>query len=145
MFTTLITIAHVSVCVILIGIVLLQQGKGADMGATFGGGSQTVFGASGADNLLTRVTTTLAFLFMLSSIVLATGAQKKVSDDGSLFKGSAPATESSAPAETSAPAAASAPAGAVSEEAAKVDAPAETAAPAEASQAPAAEAPAAGN
>ena len=118
-------------------------------------GSQTVFGASGADNLLTRVTTTLAFLFMLSSIVLATGAQKKVADDGSLFQGTAPATESSEPSPAAAPAAsaadeaptAEAPAEAPSAapSAAPSEASAPAAAPAEAPSAPASDTPPAGN
>ena len=52
-----ITIVHIISCFFLIGVVLLQTGKGADAGAAFGGGSsQTVFGSSGAGNLLTRLT-----------------------------------------------------------------------------------------
>lgn len=66
---------HVFICIFLVIIVLLQQGKGADMGATFGGGSQTLFGASGADTLLTRVTTVLALGFMGTSLVLALNAK----------------------------------------------------------------------
>ena len=49
---------------------MLQQGKGADLGAAFGGGSNTLFGASGANNILLRVTTSLALLFMITSIIL---------------------------------------------------------------------------
>jgi preprotein translocase subunit SecG len=45
---------HVSLCLFLIAVVLLQTGKGADMGAVFGGGSQTLFGSGGAGNFLTR-------------------------------------------------------------------------------------------
>lgn len=71
MFLTLVTVTHIFICFLLIGIVLLQQGKGADVGATFGGGSNTLFGASGADTLLTKVTTTLAVLFMVTSVILA--------------------------------------------------------------------------
>jgi preprotein translocase subunit SecG len=70
----------------LILIVLLQQGKGADMGATFGGGGNTLFGASGADNLLTRVTTITAFFFMCTSVYLAHSAQPGVAVSGNLFK-----------------------------------------------------------
>ena len=66
-----ITIVHILSCFFLIGVVLLQTGKGADAGAAFGGGSsQTVFGSSGADNLLTRLTTGTAILFMVTSLGL---------------------------------------------------------------------------
>ena len=57
---------HVIVCVSLCIIVLLQQGKGADIGAVFGGSSQTVFGASGAGNALTKATWSLAVIFFAS-------------------------------------------------------------------------------
>ncbi len=70
--TTILTIIHVLVSLFLIGIVLLQQGKGADMGATFGGGSsQTVFGADGPVSLLSKVTTAAAIIFMITSLTLA--------------------------------------------------------------------------
>jgi preprotein translocase subunit SecG len=82
---TLVGIIHISVCVFLILIVLLQQGKGADMGATFGGGSQTVFGASGADNLLTKVTTTVAVLFMITSIFLTISSKPSVTGDSKVL------------------------------------------------------------
>ena len=52
-----ITVLHVVACFFLIVVVLLQTGKGADIGAVFGGSSQTIFGSSGAGNLLTRLTT----------------------------------------------------------------------------------------
>ena len=66
-----ITILHILSCFFLIGVVLLQTGKGADAGAAFGGGSsQTVFGSSGAGNLLTRLTTGTAILFMVTSLGL---------------------------------------------------------------------------
>ncbi len=69
---TLLTILHVSVCVFLIAIVLLQHGKGADIGASFGGGSsQTVFGSDGPLPLLNKVTTTSAIVFMVTSVALA--------------------------------------------------------------------------
>jgi preprotein translocase subunit SecG len=55
----------------LIGVVLLQSGKGADMGAAFGGSSTTVFGASGAGNLLTKLTAGTAAVFMGTSLILA--------------------------------------------------------------------------
>lgn len=66
------TIIHVIVCIALILIVLLQTGKGADMGAAFGGGSsQTLFGSSGASTFLSKATTIAAVLFMLTSLYLA--------------------------------------------------------------------------
>lgn len=66
-----VTVIHILACLFLIGVVLLQQGKGADMGAVFGGSSQTVFGSSGAGNFLTRLTTATAVIFMLTSLTLA--------------------------------------------------------------------------
>lgn len=86
MLLTLVTIVHLFVCFLLVSVVLLQQGKGADMGATFGGGSQTLFGAGGADNLLTRVTTFSAAVFMVTSIVLAMGSNAALSGGSSLFQ-----------------------------------------------------------
>ncbi|MEW6429756.1 MAG: preprotein translocase subunit SecG [Thermodesulfobacteriota bacterium] len=68
---TILTIIHIVVCVFLIAIVLLQHGKGADMGAAFGGSSQTVFGTEGPLPLLNKVTTASAIIFMLTSLVLA--------------------------------------------------------------------------
>jgi preprotein translocase subunit SecG len=67
---TVAIIVHITTCLLLIGVVLLQQGKGADMGAVFGGSSSTIFGSSGAGNFLTRLTTGLAVVFMLTSLTL---------------------------------------------------------------------------
>src|SRR6202453_4720844 len=67
----LLVIIHVVVCLFLIGVLLLQQGKAADLAGAFGGqGSQTAFGPRGAANLLTRLTTWSAILFMCTSIGL---------------------------------------------------------------------------
>ncbi len=67
----LLVIVHIIICLFLIGVVLLQQGKSADLAGAFGGqGSQTAFGPRGAANLLTRLTTWSAVLFMLTSISL---------------------------------------------------------------------------
>jgi preprotein translocase subunit SecG len=64
-------VIHVIVCLFLIGVVLLQQGKSADLAGAFGGqGSQTAFGPRGAANLLTKLTTYGAVLFMVISISL---------------------------------------------------------------------------
>lgn len=70
--TTFITVLHILICLFIIGVVLLQSGKGAEMGAAFGGGgSQSVFGASGGGNFMTRLTTAAAIIFMLTSLTLA--------------------------------------------------------------------------
>ncbi|MBW2690618.1 MAG: preprotein translocase subunit SecG [Deltaproteobacteria bacterium] len=68
---TLLIIVHVVVSLFLVGIVLLQHGKGADIGATFGGSSQSLFGTEGPLPLLNKITTAVAVIFMLSSITLA--------------------------------------------------------------------------
>ncbi len=69
---TLLTIIHISVSLFLIVIVLLQHGKGADMGAAFGGGSsQTLFGTEGPLPLLNKITTGAAIIFMVTSVALA--------------------------------------------------------------------------
>ncbi|MFA6823843.1 MAG: preprotein translocase subunit SecG, partial [Geobacter sp.] len=70
--TTLIAVVHIFTSLFIIGVVLLQSGKGAEMGASFGtGGSQSVFGASGGGNFMTRITTAAAVIFMLTSLTLA--------------------------------------------------------------------------
>lgn len=68
---TLITIIHIIVCLFLVVIVLLQHGKGADIGATFGGSGQSLFGTEGPVPLLNKVTTGAAVIFMITSITLA--------------------------------------------------------------------------
>lgn len=74
-------IIHVIVCIALIMIVLLQTGKGADMGAAFGGGSsQTLFGSTGASTFLTKATTAAAIVFMLTSLGLAYMSGHKTGD-----------------------------------------------------------------
>jgi preprotein translocase subunit SecG len=71
MFTMFVMFVHVVVCVALILIILLQSGKGADIGAVFGGGSsQTVFGSGGATTFLSKVTVGAAVTFMVTSIIL---------------------------------------------------------------------------
>ena len=63
---------HFIVCFVLIGVVLLQRGKGADLGASLGGGgANTIFGSRGAGNFLTRITTASAIVFMCTSLTLA--------------------------------------------------------------------------
>src|SRR5436190_23323720 len=65
-----VTIIHVIVSIGLILVVLLQTGKGAEVGAVFGGASSTIFGSSGAGNFLTRLTTGAAIVFMTTSLTL---------------------------------------------------------------------------
>lgn len=70
MFLFVLTL-HFILCAILVGLVLIQQGKGADMGAAFGaGGSNSLFGAGGATSLIVRITTGTAIAFMVTSILL---------------------------------------------------------------------------
>ncbi len=76
----LLVIVHVVVCLFLIGVVLLQQGKSADLAGAFGGqGSQTAFGPRGASNLLTKLTTWSAIIFMCTSIGLTVVMSKNSS------------------------------------------------------------------
>lgn len=83
----LLVFVHVIVCLFLIGVVLLQQGKSADLAGAFGGqGSQTAFGPRGAANLLTKLTTYAAILFMLLSIAL-TIHLSRASGDHSVLSG----------------------------------------------------------
>ncbi len=70
--TTILIVLHVLACLALIMIVLLQTGKGADMGAAFGGGSSnTLFGSTGASTFLSKATTGVAILFMVTCLSLA--------------------------------------------------------------------------
>jgi preprotein translocase subunit SecG len=96
MFTTVILAIHILVCVALIMVILLQSGKGADIGAVFGGGSSnTVFGSTGATPFLSKVTIGAAVLFMVTSIILTyfsgKGAPKEYSVVGE-YGTEAPAT-----------------------------------------------------
>ncbi len=77
----LLIVVHVIVCIALILIVLLQTGKGADMGAAFGmGSSQSLFGSSGATTFLSKATTVAAVIFMLTSLVLAIVSSNRSGD-----------------------------------------------------------------
>jgi len=78
---TLLTGIHIFLAVFLILLVLLQAGKGAEVSASFGGSSQTVFGSSGAANFFTRLTTVVAFSFMATSLgltILSSQSSKSV-------------------------------------------------------------------
>ena len=82
---------HILVCIVLIGVVLLQQGRSADLAGAFGGqGSQTAFGPRAAANVLTRVTTWSAVVFMITSISL-TVLYARSSGSHSVLSGSKPA------------------------------------------------------
>ena len=105
---TLIVVVHVLSALGVIGLVLLQHGKGADVGAAFGGGaSGSLFGATGSANFLSRATAVIAVVFFLSSLGLAYLANVKPRTGGSIMdRGGLPASETSAPAaETAKPAA----------------------------------------
>ncbi len=75
----IVTVVHILVCIALIMIVLLQAGKGAEMGAAFGGASQTIFGSSGAMGFLSKLTTVVAVLFMITSLILTFASSKRAS------------------------------------------------------------------
>ena len=87
---TLILTVHVLVALGIIFLVLLQHGKGADMGAAFGGGSSgSLFGATGSANFLSRTTAALAVVFFLTSLGLAYVATHKPKTGGSVMQGAA--------------------------------------------------------
>ena len=99
----LLIIIHIVVSVALIMIVLLQTGKGADMGAAFGGGSsQTPFGSTGAATFLSKATTAAAIIFMVTSLGLAYLSSHRTGE--SVVTGSPAPVESQAAPATTAPA-----------------------------------------
>ncbi len=111
---TLLLVLQVLICIALVGLVLIQKGQGADIGAVFGGGgSQTVFGAQGAGNFLSHVTAVLAALFFLNSLALAYLSEHEAHQVGagialpSTNPVAAPVASGAAPAASVAPAASS--------------------------------------
>lgn len=81
--STLVTLVHAATCLFLILLILLQSGKGADISASLGGSSQTVFGSSGGANFFTRTTAILAAIFFCTSITLTVfqaGSKKSLFD-----------------------------------------------------------------
>jgi preprotein translocase subunit SecG len=111
---------HLVIALAIIGLIMLQQGKGADMGASFGaGGSQTLFGSDGGGNVLTKATAWLVVLFFASSFSLALMVnQRAVVDDdlglaipATVNAGAATQAEEELPILNDEPAAATAPAG----------------------------------
>ena len=101
----LLIIIHILVCIALIMIVLLQTGKGADMGAAFGGGSsQTLFGSTGASTFLSKATTGAAILFMVTSLTLAYLSSHRTGDQSVVTDTPAPVQTQAAPGSTAPPA-----------------------------------------
>jgi preprotein translocase subunit SecG len=95
----IITALHVIVCIFLVVVVLLQRGKGAQVGAVFGGGGgATMFGSRGAGNFLTKLTTGAAIVYMLTSLSLSylgiTGSDERLFDDPSALEAEAVEPES---------------------------------------------------
>lgn len=80
MFTVLLAV-HIIVAIVMVGFILIQHGKGADAGASFGAGAAgTVFGAAGSANFMTRATAVLATVFFITSLALAWYAQRQAED-----------------------------------------------------------------
>ncbi len=109
---TITTVVHIVTAFLLVVVVLLQAGKGAEISASFGGSSQTVFGTAGGANFFTRFTSGLAFIFVVSSVLLT---RMNAVARTSVMEGLAPsvppaATQPVAPAQPAAPAEKAAPA-----------------------------------
>jgi preprotein translocase subunit SecG len=85
-WTNVIIVLHVVIALAIIGLVLLQHGKGADMGSGFGGGaSSSLFGATGSANFLSRTTAVLAALFFALSLALAYLATNRATEPGGVM------------------------------------------------------------
>lgn len=88
---TLVLVVHILVAIVMIALILLQQGKGAEMGASFGSGaSGTVFGSAGSAGFLTKLTAGLALVFFLTSLGLAVYAKQNAAKAAGVFTESAP-------------------------------------------------------
>ncbi|WP_374664410.1 preprotein translocase subunit SecG [Acinetobacter sp.] len=99
---TFVLVVHIILAIMMIVLILVQHGKGADAGASFGGGgAATVFGASGSANFLTRLTAILTALFFVTSLTLAVYAKKQTTDAYSLNSISSAPAAPVKPAETS--------------------------------------------
>jgi preprotein translocase subunit SecG len=98
----LLVVIHVMVCFLMVGAILLQSGKGAEIGASFGGSSQTVFGSRGPANFLSKFTVVVAAVFMLTSLSLAILAKERTFSSTviDLNKKEAPQAAPEAPATT---------------------------------------------
>ena len=85
LWANILIVVHILVALAIIGLVLLQHGKGADMGSGFGGGaSSSLFGATGSANFLSRTTAVLAAVFFVTSLALAYLATNRPRDTGSV-------------------------------------------------------------
>ena len=83
---SIVLVIHVAIAITVIGLVLLQQGKGADMGAAFGSGaSQTVFGSQGTSSFLSRATAVLATAFFITSLILAYNSGQSSKGESSIL------------------------------------------------------------
>lgn len=92
---TFVLALHIIVAIAMIGLILIQHGKGADAGASFGAGaSGTVFGAAGSANFMTRATAVLTAIFFVTSLTLAVQARKQAEDQ---FRLDAPASAPQTP------------------------------------------------
>ncbi len=102
---TLITVIHCITCVLIVLFVLVQSGKGAEISASFGGSSQTVFGSSGGANVFAKITGVLAAIFFTTSIVLTLmgGQSRKSLFEASPFSPNNPTNPIQAPAAPVAP------------------------------------------
>lgn len=126
MWSTALTLLHISACIFLVVVVLLQTGKGTDVNAVFGGSSQTIFGSSGAGNFLTRLTTATAVVFMATSLLLTYGSVKQTKQ--SIFDDTPPPPAVTLPATPEqAPAAPSSTSGTTSDKPAEAPAASQTA------------------
>lgn len=101
MLYEILIVVYLIVALCLIGLILIQQGKGADMGASFGAGSSaTIFGSSGSGNFLTKTTTYLAIGFFVISLVLGNLTANRIKSDGDFNDLSLPTQEAAALAES---------------------------------------------
>ncbi len=100
MILVMVTIVHIIVCLFLIAVVLLQSGASSDLAGAFGGGlgSQTAFGPRAGANILTKLTTWAAIIFMLTSFVLAVISSRHGSSNGSVLDNTKSVPVNSAPA-----------------------------------------------
>jgi preprotein translocase subunit SecG len=103
-WVNVLVVLHVLMALAIIGLVLLQHGKGADMGSGFGGGaSGSLFGATGSANFLSRTTAVLAAIFFASSLALAYFATQRPVESGSVVDRARPAQEKKSEAPKAAP------------------------------------------
>lgn len=103
----LVSVVQVISALVIVGLVLLQHGKGADMGASFGSGaSGSLFGATGSSNFLTKSTAVAVAIFFIATLILTGVGSRKVAAVSVVDKVSATATSASAPATSVAPASA---------------------------------------